>query len=105
MSEPTDPQPPAFSFERFAERVGERFEIGEGEHCVTATLIEARDLREAQGIGQRSRQFSLIWRGPPGALLAQRIYSVRHPQLGAMDLFLVCIGNEAEGARYEAVFT
>lgn len=105
MSEGSDQRPFPFSLEHFAARLGERFEIGGGGTSIVATLIEARSLREAQGIGQRSQQFSLVWRGPSDARLPQRIYTVRHPALGEMALFLVCIGTDAEGARYEAVFT
>jgi hypothetical protein len=43
--------------------------------------------------------------GRRGARLEQRIYAVHHPALGAFDLFLVPIGPDGEGMRYEAVFT
>ncbi|MGQ0800605.1 MAG: DUF6916 family protein [Pseudomarimonas sp.] len=94
-----------FTLDLFAPLVGETFEIEDDEARVLAVLIEASNLREAQGAGRRSRQFSLVWRGPPGAVLPQRIYTVQHPVLGAMELFLVCITAGADGARYEAVFT
>ena len=47
----------------------------------------------------------VAWRGPRAARLDQRIYTVTHPTLGAMELFLVSLGVDAEGMRYEAVFT
>lgn len=98
---------PDYTLERFEPLLGDTFVIGDGDDDggLRATLIEANDLREAQGAGRRSRQFSLVWRGPPCAVLPQRIYTVRHPALGAMALFLVTIGPDADGMRYEAVFT
>lgn len=93
------------TLDRFEPLLDEPFEISDGSGTVIATLIEAVDLRETQGAGLRSRQFSLVWRGPPGAVLPQRIYSVRHPAIGTRELFLVSIGSGEDGARYEAVFT
>jgi hypothetical protein len=37
--------------------------------------------------------------------LPQRIYRIEHATLGAFDLFLVPIGPDAQGLRYQAVFT
>ncbi len=94
-----------YALGRFEPLVGEVFTISDGTGALEATLLEASNLREAQGHGLRSRQFSLVWRGPPGAVLPQRIYTVSHPALGDMELFLVTLGADAGGARYEAVFT
>jgi hypothetical protein len=46
-----------------------------------------------------------MFRGPTGPILPQRIYRLRHPVMGELDLFLVPIGPDGEGMRYEAVFT
>lgn len=94
-----------YSLGMFEPLLGQTFEIGDERGTVPAVLIEASNLRETQGAGRLSRQFSLVWRGPPGQRLEQRIYTVRHPALGAQELFLVPIGADAEGIRYEAVFT
>jgi hypothetical protein len=96
---------PDLTLELFESLRGEAFEISDGSGALTTTLVEATNLREAQGAGQRSRQFSLVWRGPPGAVLPQRIYTVSHPALGAIELFLVSVGQDADGVRYEAIFT
>ncbi len=96
---------PGLSLDLFEPLLGQSFRIGDASGALAATLIEATSLREAQGAGRLSRQFSLVWRGPPGARLEQRIYTVSHPALPPLDLFLVCLGPDAEGMRYEAVFT
>lgn len=94
-----------FSLEMFEPLVGQEFRIADDGGERVATLIEARSLREAQGAGRLSRQFSLVWRGPPGAVLEQGIHRVLHPALAPQELFLVCLGPDAHGMRYEAVFT
>lgn len=100
-----DITPLRYSLDRFQPLLGQAFTISDGTGTLQATLVEATSLREAQGAGRQSHQFSLVWRGPPRAVLAQRIYTVAHPALGAIDLFLVTLGPDAEGMRYEAVFT
>lgn len=53
----------------------------------------------------QSRQpFALLFRGQREPLLPQRLYRMRHPRLGEMELFLVPIGPDREGMRYEAIF-
>ncbi len=48
--------------------------------------------------------FSLFFRGPMQPIMPQRIYTLEHPKLGRFDLFLVPIGPDGTGMRYEAVF-
>ena len=96
---------PELSLALFEPLLGQTFQISDGDNTLAATLIEATTLREAQGAGRLSRQFSLVWRGPADARIEQRIYTVSHPALPPLDLFLVCLGPDAQGMRYEAVFT
>lgn len=93
------------TLDRFTPLVGETFVLGEGESAFEAELAEARSLREVQGAGLRSRQYSLLWRAPGPPRLMQGNCRVAHPALPALELFLVCIGPDAQGMRYEAVFT
>ena len=53
---------------------------------------------------RRQERFSLVFRGPRDTLLQQGIYQVQHNQLGALELFLVPVGQDHEGLYYEAVF-
>jgi hypothetical protein len=105
-----------FTTETFAPRVGETFRIlPDGGAPVDATLVEVTPLGEsatgasvsgrADGGGGRPQAFSLVFRAQPAVLLSQRIYRTEHGALGAFDLFLVPIGPDADGMRYEAVFT
>ncbi len=79
------------------------------EPFVIAGSIEM-ELVEVNGLGNknpraRREPFSLVFRGPKAPLLVQRIYRVHHDQMGDLDFFLVPIGPDAEGMRYEAIFT
>jgi len=53
--------------------------------------------------GQR-QPFSLVFRGPRDPLLPQRIYAVEHSGLGKLEIFLVPIGPDEHGQRYQAIF-
>jgi hypothetical protein len=52
----------------------------------------------------RQQQFSLFFRGPLEYLLPQGTYHMEHEKMGAIDLFIVPVGREQDGFRYEAVF-
>jgi hypothetical protein len=62
-------------------------------------MLEARRAR-----GVRPVPFNLVFRGPLSPLLPQRTYRLANELLGELDLFLVPLGPDAEGQRYEAVF-
>ena len=90
----------------FADRVHEKVRIHAGEIVLDAELTTVTPLggRDADAGGGR-RPFSLIYRGPLSPILPQKIYPVEHPELGTLELFLVPVGPEQGGMRYEAVFT
>jgi hypothetical protein len=48
--------------------------------------------------------FTLLFRGPAEPQLAQGTRPLRHARLGALEIFLVPVGRDADGMRYEAVF-
>jgi hypothetical protein len=65
--------------------------------------VALAEVAEADG-GAGRRQFSLLFRGGPTPPLPQRIYALEHAALGRLELFLVPLGPDADGQRYEAVF-
>lgn len=65
--------------------------------------LELVELREGRS-GPRNEQFALLFRGPLSLFLGQGMYHVEHDALGDFDLFLVPVGREQDGFRYEAVF-
>ena len=69
-------------------------------------LIEVTAIAtQAPGSPTNRQAFSLIWRELSSAHLPQRIYAIKHPALGWLDLFLVPIGPDQGGMRYQAIFT
>lgn len=80
---------------------------GAGSRPVVVRLIEAALLGQATepcDASGRRRGFSLVFRGPEQPALAQQVYRMEHEHLGTMELFIVPIGPDARGMRYEAVF-
>jgi hypothetical protein len=49
-------------------------------------------------------RFSALFSGPLDAPLPQQIYRITHPEMGEFEIFLVAIGQEPDGFRYEAVY-
>jgi hypothetical protein len=69
-------------------------------------LVELENLGTESAAEASGRQpFSLIFCELTGAYLPQQTYSLEHPTLGRLDLFLVPIGPDRRGMRYQAVFT
>lgn len=58
---------------------------------------------ETQRDGQR-RPFSLLFQSTIQSYLPQGIYRMVHAELGELHLFIVPIGPNTTGMRYEAVF-
>lgn len=60
---------------------------------------------EEKDYGPRFEQFSVLFRGgPKNAYLPQAIYPLEHAKLGRIELFLVPVGPDEQGMRYQAVF-
>ena len=92
----------SFTLETFSGRIGETFRVRpDAQIALDFELISATGLGEKPG----DRPFSIVFRGPGDVLLPQRIYRTEHAQIGSFELFLVPIGPDEKGLRYEAVFT
>jgi hypothetical protein len=89
-----------FTLETFTPLVNSAFRVG-GESPTELLLVAATALG---GHGVNRAPFSLLFRGPRTPLLPQQIHPLEHDTLGAFDLFLVPLGPDAEGMRYEAIF-
>ena len=94
-----------FTCEMFTPLLGETFRLDvEGPAPVDLVLTDATELPMASARPGRA-PFSLVFRGPPATVYPQATYQLEHPDLGVFELFLVPIGADGEGVRYEAVFT
>jgi hypothetical protein len=69
---------------------------------ITLVGVESRPLDPTEEAGME--RFSVFFSSPLEFLLPQGTYRVTHPQMGEFDLFLVAVGQEADGYRYEAVY-
>jgi hypothetical protein len=94
----------------FADHVKETFTVRlSDEHGLALTLDSVSGLPHGASPETapqlRREPFSLVFRGPLDAPLAQHTYTFEHPALGAIDIFIVPIAPSAEGRLYEAIFT
>ncbi|WP_309713902.1 hypothetical protein [Armatimonas sp.] len=70
---------------------------------VTLTLTEASPLRQKPHVPEARQPFRLTFTGP-APLLPQGIYTLAHPELEPLDIFLVPIAGNEDGFTYEAIF-
>lgn len=89
----------------FAARRGETFVMRlDGGATQDLELVEVRDLGRRATPGGELSNYGLTFLARASTPLSQAIYHLEHAALGAMDVFLVPIGRDAEGIRYEAIF-
>ena len=97
-----------FTVETFSGHLGDTFRVYPGDSSpLDVELISATGLGEGAGRGASGRRqpFSIVFRGPGDVPLPQRIYPMEHDRIGSFDLFLVPIGPDEKGLRYEVIFT
>ena len=87
--------------ERFEEAMNSRFEIDIPN--VGRQILELISVTRHPS-GPAVVAFSALFRGPLEQPFSQGTYPICHDQMGQADLFLVPVGREADGMRYEAVF-
>jgi hypothetical protein len=101
----------ALTHESFLPHVDTEFLVRlEPDPALRLTLLEATVTGRAPlgppgPSGARRLPFSLIFRGPRAPVLPQRIHRLEHAAMGPLDIFIVPIGPDATGMRYQAVFT
>jgi hypothetical protein len=94
------------SAHQFAASVGTRFRASWGtEESIELELISAKPVGHGPRKGASREPFSLIFRAEtPQTYLAQGIYQLEHKQHDMLHIFLVPIGPDEIGMRFEAVF-
>jgi hypothetical protein len=94
--------PEQLTVETFSPAIGDAFEVDAGE----AGTLELR-LADARAVPTESAPrdpFVLTFTGPADPVLAQRTFPFQHPSIGSLEIFLVPIARDEDGATYEAVF-
>ena len=66
-------------------------------------LIEVSGLACSDAEAKR-KPFALILRGSKEQVLEQGTFRLQHAAMGGLDLFMVPIGPDDQGMRYEVVF-
>jgi hypothetical protein len=91
----------------FDQHVGDEFEVELGGDQTLSLELVSSDPLSSDTVERATRTpFSLIFRSAGERRHApQQIYTVRHAELGAIEIFLVPFGPDEGGMRYEAVFT
>jgi hypothetical protein len=88
-------------YEDYAAHINSKFSA----QCQNGSTIELELTQvEEKSFSPRQEQFSLTFHAPLGATLEQQIFDLQHEQLGSGLMFLVPIGQDANGISYEAVF-
>ncbi len=90
--------------EQFENAIGETFQIGLEPEAVELQLQELDD-RGSREVGERVvESYSLMFHGPADFVLPQGTYYFSHDSLGKFEIFIVPIGPDDSGMRYQAVF-
>ena len=77
----------------------------ESDEALEAELIDVSELgSETTNEEGRRWPFSVVFRVVSDLVLSQKIYTIEHDTMGKLALFLVPIGPDKKGMRYEAVF-
>jgi hypothetical protein len=84
----------------FAGRVGYSFAVPVGGHCLMLALEAAQEL---PGSAREAGGFRLEFLGPADPMLVQGIYPFEI-ESDRYELFIVPLGRDSRGTRYEAVF-
>lgn len=94
----------------FRHYLNETFELtntailqGDVHSFVLLEVAEFGELAESGINGQRP--FSLLFLDPEGGHLLQRIYTILHPTLGELGIFIVPISSDTSGTIYQAIFS
>jgi hypothetical protein len=94
------------SFAAFERVVGQKFMIGFENNTSVELILSEALLRGTQSLrdGKEYESFSLIFRGPVDAFVPQGSYRLDQGEIGALFIFIVPIGKDENGIKYEAVF-
>ena len=91
--------------EDFARAADSEFDVFVGEQTVTMTLVSMEPVSTRPGAPREA--FSLIFKCASPVVLPQQTYLMRNRSLAnaqKVSIFIVPIGRDADGVRYQAVF-
>jgi L-ascorbate metabolism protein UlaG (beta-lactamase superfamily) len=98
--------PEKLTEEAFTQQLHTKFRVRLGEEReAELELDEVKPFPTLTHSRSDVERFSLYFYGPGDIFLQQMTYRLEHEQMGEMDIFLVPVGQDARGFRYEAVFS
>jgi hypothetical protein len=94
----------------FAENLATVFRLQTGGEPLPLELVEVERASYAEdpaavGPSGRREPFTLLFRGPRSPYARQATHRLEHDRMGTLEIFLVPLGPDAAGMRYQAVFT
>ena len=97
--------PAKLTEESFAENLNTKFRVrAEDQTPVELELVDVKNYNAGPDEHQGMVRFSLYLTGPADRHLPQRTYTLEHPSMGELELFIVPIARGEQGYRYEIVF-
>lgn len=91
--------------EEFRRHVGTKFVVRiQAPRPVELELDEVRGYRAGAGEPGGMERFSLFFYGPGDMLVPQGSFALEHPAMGELLLFIVPVGRDERGLRYEVIF-
>ena len=89
----------------FARHLNTKFVVrGATPDPVELELVEVKGYNAGPNEQGGMERFSLFLRGPSEAFLPQNTYALEHEGMGTHELFIVPVGRDQNGFRYEIVF-
>lgn len=89
----------------FAEHLNTKFRVrAETPKPVELELVEVKEYSAGSHEQGGMERFSLFLYGPGDTYIPQHTYVLEHPSMGDLELFVVPVGRDDRGFRYEVVF-
>jgi hypothetical protein len=91
--------------EHFLPHVGKAFRVKSGRHALTLARVEVRRLEEWEAKIVPRQPFNLIFRGPPGDILAEGSYIIEVEGGPSFELYVMPVLTPEPGRQdYQAPF-
>jgi hypothetical protein len=89
----------------FSKHVNTKFRLNlDADNGVDLELTEVKAYMSKHREQEGMERFSIYFQGPAEPALPQKLYTFQHAEMGEFEMFLVPIGKNDAGYRYESVF-
>lgn len=94
----------SYRFDDFQACLKQGFSLVDGDYREELTLVQVDRFGENNGV-DGSEAFAIVFQSNNPEAIPQQTYQLSNEQLGELQLFIVPIGQDESGVRYEAVFS